>query len=36
MEKIFDLDENFILNQLEHLSLSEFDSLFDTITKDEL
>lgn len=36
MDKIFDLDENLILNQLEHLSLTELDSLFDTITKDEL
>ena len=36
MDKIFDLNENLILNQLEHLSISEFDSLFDTITKEEL
>lgn len=36
MDKNFDLDETLILNQLEHLSLSEFDTLFDTITKEEL
>lgn len=36
MDNNFELDENLILNQLEHLSLSDFDYLLDTITKEEL
>ena len=36
MDKIFDIDENLILKQLDDLSLSEFDTLFDVITKEEL
>ena len=36
MDDKFDLDENLILNRLDELSLSDFDSLLDTITKEEL
>jgi len=36
MDKIFEFDENLILHQLENLSLAEFDTLFDVITKEEL
>lgn len=36
MDKNFDLDENLILNGLDQLSLSDFDYLLDTITKEEL
>ena len=36
MDKNFDIDENLILNKLEALSLSDFDYLLDTITKEEL
>ena len=36
MDKIFEFHENLILNQLENLSLTEFDTLFDMITKEEL
>lgn len=36
MDKIFEFDENLILHQLEDLSLAEFDTLFDVITKEEL
>ena len=36
MDDKFDLDENLILNRLDELSLSDFDNLLDTITKEEL
>lgn len=36
MDEKFDLDENLILNRLDELSLSDFDNLLDTITKEEL
>ena len=36
MDKNLDLDENLIINKLEQLSLSDFDYLLDTITKEEL
>ncbi len=36
MDKDFSFDENLILNQLEHLSLSDFDDLLNTITNEEL
>lgn len=34
MDRIY--DDKFILDQLQHLSLEEFDKLINTITKEEL
>lgn len=36
MDNKYDLDEDLIINKLEQLSLSDFDYLLDTITKEDL